>query len=398
MLRLFAMLSLSAVLLAACGGGDSEPDAAERPAAAPQQTVTPTPEPGLARGPVGNGGTLRSSDGKLELRSGGRTGLDVSVKEMAANALDAPKGWKFVTPVYDITARDGERAVTRLNDAIEISFRVSGSATVMYHTGKEWVIVESEADGKGTVTAKTDHLTPYAAARPTGSENPVARLKATATASPAAVRPSVTAPPAPSRTPDAAGTGTAAPGSTTPNASSAAPTATATPSAVPTNPEDALRQAVQKFKNKQVKITSAQQYNGTGTVPLPPTVETAIASVAAQSEVFYGIYNGVNEAITAGATLGGSAAGTFSLLVEPKTTFPASTTDAQAQLAEFFPGAIGPRYSTSVANATTYTYYAVSGATMYVMGYVQYQGLPIAYLVVGTGAYYGYAFSTGTIQ
>ena len=32
------------------------------------------------------------------------------------------------------------------------------------------------------------------------------------------------------------------------------------------------------------------------------------------------------------------------------------------------------------------------------MGYINYQGLPVAFLTVGTGAYYGLAFGTGTLQ
>ena len=381
------------LLLGGCGGDDAgtkpEPTTAVAPTVAPATSV-----PGVASGLLGDGASLRSTDGKLELRTSGKPVLNVSVKVVQNGGPGAPKGWAFATPIYEITARDNERPVTKLNDAFELAFSVtSGPATVMYHDGKDWVILESESDGRGSVTARTDHLTPFVVANPTSGT--VTRVSATATATsavPTALKATQTAQPTQS---GPRPVGTPEPSAT---AIATAPKSSVTASPVDVNmAASALKTVVDRFKGKSVKITGATGYAGTGTIPLPASIETAIASVAAQGELFYGFYKGVNEALTSGATAGG-AAGTFSLLVEPKTTFPATTTEAQAQLATIFPGATGLKYAPSVSSSNTYTYFATSGTTVYVMGYITYQGLPMAFLSVGSGAYYGLAFGTGSLQ
>lgn len=391
---LLSFVGLTICLLAGCGGDDVG-KAPEPTLTAPPTAVPATAEPGVAVGKVGDGASLRSTDGKLELRSDGKPFLTVSVKAIEKGGPAAPKGWAFQTPVYEITARDGERPVTKLSDAFDLTFRVSpGPATVMYHDGKDWVLVESENDGKGSVTARTDHLTPFVVANP--AVGTVTRISATATATssvPTPLKPTQTALSTASTTPLA---GTAEP---LPSPSpSATPKPSATTSPVDTNAaSNAIKNVVDRFKNRAVKTTGASLYAGKGTVPLPPSIETAIASVASQSELFHGMYNGVNEAIASNASMGGVAA-TFSLLVEPRTSFPSNSTDAQTQLAAIFPGATGPKYYQSVSNSTTYTYYAPSGTTMYVMGYIVYQGLPMAFLAVGSGIYYGLAIGTSTLQ
>ena len=385
MKRMFYAVGLClGTLIAACGGDDDASVSAKpTPPPASASPIAST-QPGVARGTLGAGAVLRSTDGKLEVKAAAP--LDVTLK--ATETAGPPKGWTFVAPVYDISAMEGGRQVTALSSPLELSLKVpAGPATVMYYDGKDWVILDSESDGKGAITAKTNHLSAFTAARPAAGT--VTRISATATATS-----SVPTPVKPTPTPIAskpAGTATPEP------SPSPSPSATAKPSAAAGDSAATLSAPVARFKGKSAPITAAAPYAGTGTILLPGIIETAIASVAAQGELFYGLYSAVNEALTSGST-GAGAAGSFSLMVEPRTSFPSNTTDAQASLAAIFPGATGLKYAPSVSNASAYTFYANSGFAIYVMGYINYQGLPVAFLTVGTGAYYGLAFGTGTLQ
>jgi hypothetical protein len=311
---------------------------------------------------------LRSKDGALEIRGSGKSALDVVIKESAALAA-APKGWTLVTPVYEITAKDREREVTKLAEPFELRFKASGSfGTVMYFDGRDWMVVESEADGAGSVTAKTDHLTPYAVGKPVSQGTPAA--KPSATALPSATNPA---------------------GSVTPPTTNVTPGANVTATVAQADPATAaaaLKAAVEKYKAKSVKITGAAGYAGTVNLALPPAMQAAIDVAAAGGTLYYGAYNGVNAAVTTGGAVGG-AGGYFEMLIEPKTTFPANSTDAQKQLAELFPGATGQKYQPMQASATSYSFLAVTAAVSYVMGVELYDGVPIAYCAVGSAQYAG---------
>jgi hypothetical protein len=369
-----------AILFAACGGDDDVAAPAEPTKATASSPAATAAEPGVARGTLGAGAVVRSLDGKLEVR--GTAPLEITLK---VTEVSPPKGWAFITPVFDISVKDGGKPVTSPSSALELSFKVpGGAATVMYHDGKEWVILDSESDGRGSLSAKATHLSAFAAARPAAGT--VTRVSATATATssvPTAVKAtptSIATKPAMSVTPEP----------------SPSPSPTARASTAAGDPTTLLFNAAARFKGKGAPVSGGTNYSGSGSVPLPPNIETAMASVATQGELFYGLYSAVNEVVTAGATIG--APGTFSLLVEPRTTFPGNTTDAQAELAAIFPGATGLKYAPSVANANAYTFYATSGPSIFVLGYINYQGLAIAFMSSGSGAYYGLAFGTGTLQ
>ena len=159
---------------AACGGSQA-PVAAptDIPTTAATATATSSDASELAPGKV-----VRSADGALSIRSSGGIALQVTLKRLTSPPA-APTGWTILDGAYDITARDRERAVTKLDSAIELSFRApGGQAVVMFHDGTQWVIVESERAADGSLVAKTDHLTPYAVAQPSRSFACVRNVKA----------------------------------------------------------------------------------------------------------------------------------------------------------------------------------------------------------------------------
>jgi hypothetical protein len=329
-----AIAILVALAVVAACGGDTKPATKATPA----PTQAPTLEPGTVAGSVGEGRSVRSEDGRLEVRATSGGPLDVTLKPLAS-APAAPRGWQLVGATFEITARDRGRPVTQLAAPLQLRFKASdGVSTVMYFNGKEWILVESEVESGGWVVAQVDHLTPYAAAKP---------MKTTAP--------------------------------TGGNASSTAQTA--------------LEAAVERIKNKHVRVSGASTYIAGSGVALPPAIQAALSSVAAGGAVYYGLYGGVNEALTSSAG-SGAPAGTFSLLIEPQPSFPANQSEAQFELAAIFPGAGAGRYTPAVQSQNAYTYYGTLGSTAFTMGFVQYQGLSFAFVASGTGNYYATAIST----
>ena len=342
-------LALSGLAAAACGG-DSGDRALTPTQAAPSLTntiavqPTPTAEPGLVSGEVRSGRGLRSADGRLEVRTSGATALDVSVRIMGV-APEAPKGWVLAGPVYDISARERERTVTKLPQSFELRFKTEGPAVVMYYDGKNWVVVETEPDGDGMAVASVDHLTPYALVSPAKS-----MTTATPSASPAAT--------------------------STPEATVSATEATA-----------ALEAVLPKYKGHQVRVSWAGGYSGAAATTFPPAVLDEVSrSAALGGSLCYGVYGGVNAAVTSSAGTA-NLSGSLTVLVEPRIAFPVSSTDAQEQLAAIFPGAMGMRYANVSSSASAYTYLASANGVTYVLGFVLYDGLPVAYLSVGSGSY-----------
>lgn len=356
--------------MAACGGAGGEEPA---PTAA-SATPTATPDPLLVSGRVGGGGALRSQDGRLEVRSSGRTILDVEVRAMTGPA--APTGWTLLSPVYEITARDNGRPVTKLAQPFDLAFRVpEGAATVLVLSDGRWEVVESQRTADGTLVATVDHLTPYAVARPsvTNATTPVPTEAAATTPTPraTATRPASKTPTIPP---------TVTPATTPAVAQTAAEAAKA-----------AVEAAIAQYKNRKLVVTGASGYQGSGVVALPDVLDAEIEqAVTITGQLSYGLYSGVNEALSVTATATGTG-GSFTLLIEPKTTFPANTSDAQTQLADYFPGATNIVYMPVAATSTAYIYTAFANASTYVMGFVLYEGVPIAFLSTGSGDYYDIA-------
>ncbi len=236
-------------------------------------------------------------------------------------------------------------------ELIKLRFDVSTDrpVTVLVHNGAAWEIVPSESDADGKLVADVDHLTPYVTGSPTQDK---ARAAPTA---------------APKITPGARVTVTSAPTSSS-------------------DAQAALESAVAAVKGKKIKITSAAGYTGSLYVALPGYLQTSLNAIGTSGVTYYGLYNAVNEAISAQAK-GGAASGALTLLVEPKTTFPANATDAKNSLATTFAGIPVSSLAQSRAESTAYVFYGASGNTAYSIGYISYNGVPLAYGMVGSGSY-----------
>ncbi len=373
--RLFiAGIVVASLFAAACGSGEEEMPASTTPGA----SSTPTSEPGLATGRVLAGQALRSADGRLEVEGTGRTALDVTIRE-SKSPPSAPKGWQLVTPVYDVAAREpvSGTLLTQLKEPFELRFTTTESlATLMYFDGDSWEMVRSDLTN-GVVEARIDHLAPYAAAKPAnaGARN------AAATASP--TRPIATA-----RTQTASQpTGSATLNTGTPTAAPAR-TATSVPTMSPEAVKAALESAVSKYKGGTAKVMGAAASDGTGSLTLPPQVAAALVQAGLYGETSSGLYHGVNEAFTASAPTG-----SFTLLVEPKIEFPSSSSRAQELLAGYFPGAAGVAYVAIQSGPATYTYQGANGSAFFVLGFVQQDGVPLAFLGTGSGGFVSVAVS-----
>jgi hypothetical protein len=232
----------------------------------------------------------------------------------------------------------------------------------MVNDGKSWEIVESEFDSDGNITAAVDHFTNYGVGAPQQS-------KVTPPATAGTPRVTVT------RTQSAA---------TTRTPQVTAVTATVSASAA----ESALSNAAKVLKGKTVKITSAAGYSGSASVALPSSLQKTLSSVSGSGTAYYGLYNGVNEAITAQAS-GGGASGAMTLLIEPKTSMPATAADAKTKLQSYFPGVtVTLTQAQPTSTGTTgYVFYGTSGNTAYSLGYVSYNGVAMAYAMSGSGTY-----------
>ena len=397
--RSFLLLHVAMTSLAiiACGGGETAaPTAsAEVPTSAATPAATTSDASELAPGKV-----VRSADGALSIRSSGGVALQITLKRLTSPPA-APTGWTILDGAYDITARDRERAVTKLDSTIELSFRTpGGQAVVMFHDGTQWVIVESERAADGSLVAKTDHLTPYAVAQPkTGSSPKQTSGFTPPSVTPAASRtpvsvpadgasrtveaptalPSTTAVSRPSELPSPAATIGTAVGLVTPGATLTA-LARGTPVATPAllagsegEAKSALEATVAKFKGRKALATNASSYSG-----------TIIGSIT--STMYYGLYGGVNEVVTNGPTTS-AMTGSYAFLSEPKTVMPANSTDAQSQLAAIFPGATGVKYKPVQESAMSYIYLYQIATTYATIGFSLVNGVPIAYMAWGTGSY-----------
>lgn len=295
-------------------------------------------------------GFVESADGKLRVI--GKSQLAISLKSMS-NPPATPAGWEMIGPVFDVTAQDRQRRpVQKLAAALRLRFDVPANrpATVMVYGDQGWEIVPSEMDADGRLVADVEHLTPYVAAAPT--QNNAARGAAT-------IVPKITP----------------------------SPRATVITATVPAgDAKTALESAATPVKGKSVKVTSASGYTGSLYVALPGWLQSTVDTVGASGAAYYGFYNVVNEAFTAQAK-GTAASGNLTLLVEPKTSFPASAADAQTSLATLFAGVPVSTLKQTRADSTTYIFYATSGNTAYSAGYFSYNGLVLAYAMVGNGAY-----------
>jgi hypothetical protein len=382
----FVIISLAIITLLSCaqiGGDTSLPtEAPLPPTAAPTQALsiptfppllTPTdrpPEPtatlvvqtNIGEGDLELKGFVDSFDGKL--RVSGKLPMLVSLKSITTPPA-APSGWEFLGPVYDVTAQDKTRKpLQKLLGIVTLRFQAprGRAVTIMVNDGKSWEIVESEFDSDGNITAAVDHFTNYGVGAPQQS-------KVTPPATAGTPRVTVT------RTQSAA---------TTRTPQVTAVTATVSASAA----ESALSNAAKVLKGKTVKITSAAGYSGSASVALPSSLQKTLSSVSGSGTAYYGLYNGVNEAITAQAS-GGGASGAMTLLIEPKTSMPATAADAKTKLQSYFPGVtVTLTQAQPTSTGTTgYVFYGTSGNTAYSLGYVSYNGVAMAYAMSGSGTY-----------
>src|SRR5688572_3493670 len=101
--------ALLAVVVVGCGGATDGAQPTPPATAAPTEAPPATPDSRTASGAVGPGKSLHSKDGVLEVAGTGGTELDVTVRELGADAPAAPRGWTVVGDVYEVTAiRAGE--------------------------------------------------------------------------------------------------------------------------------------------------------------------------------------------------------------------------------------------------------------------------------------------------
>ncbi len=374
--------SCLAPMVISCGG--ASPQASSTIAAtagAPTAPPSATSEPGLVTGRFDDGGSLRSADGKLEVKPSRKMPLELTLR-LVDRPPGPPKGWELVSPVFEITAKDQNRAVTKLTAPVDLTFNLGkGSGSVLYYDGHDWQLVDSELTRDGVVTATVDHFTPYTVARPSGSG--AVALPSVSPTSSSTAAPSVAVP---------------SPSSVVPSPSaSRTPSSTAVATVDPAKAQQALEAAVEKLKGKRAKVSGATGYTANVGIALPAALQTALTSLTASADVYYGLYNAINEAITAKAS-GSSANGEFTMLIEPKTTFPANTTEAQAMLTEAFPGAAVVRYTPVTQGPTSYTYYGSNSTTAYAMGVVSANGVTIAYVSTGTADYFSTALSTSAVK
>ncbi|MEX0784149.1 MAG: hypothetical protein WD557_16020 [Dehalococcoidia bacterium] len=363
--RMLAAPLALAVVLAACGGAESEPTPAdtEGPTAAP----SPTAERGGATGEVASGKSLRSSDGRLEVVGTGKTAFDVTVREIEKDAPEEPFGWALVGPVYDITAMEpGKGAIKKLTEPFELRFSLKEAlATVIAYDGDSWVLVPSAMDG-GVLEAETDHLSLFAVVKPS-----IAR----------GATPTATATPTPTPTP--------AEGTPTDGTETRTPLANVTATATPVSAEvaaAALAEAIEKWRAQAATVTGAAGYAGTASMELPAPLEEALAGAGISGELYFGVYGGVNQAFMVGA-MRDTVSGDFTVLIEPKLEFPSSSSEAQRMLAEYFPAATGQQFVAITDLPAMYAYMARSGDTFIVLGFIEHKGVPLAYLSVGSGVF-----------
>jgi hypothetical protein len=365
--RMLIAPALLAAVLAACGGSaTSEPT--PEPTAGSAATATPPGERGIATGQVASGKALRSSDGRLVISGTGKAPLDVTVRELAKDLPDEPFGWELSGPVYDIAATEGSAAVKQLTDPFELRFEVTEPlATVMYFDGQEWSIIESEL-ADGVLTAETDHLSQFAVMT-------LANLRVLT----------------PTRTPTA--TPTPVEGTVTPTRT---PAVSPTPTATPVSPEamaDVLAAEVEKWRKNAALVTGAGAYAGASRMELPAPLQESLEGADLIGDLYYGVFNGVNEVFVVGS-MRETVSGGFTLLIEPKLEFPSSSSQAQRMLAEYFPGATGQTFVAVTELPAMYAYQAAGPFGFMILGFIQHEGVPLAYMSVGSGAFVGPATDT----
>jgi hypothetical protein len=171
------------------------------------------------------------------------------------------------------------------------------------------------------------------------------------------------------------------------------PGAVATLQKVEVSPELAaqvLAAAIQPLKGQAVRVTGAVGYAGSGSVTLPEVIEQALDGVvSAGGTAYYGIYQGVNQAVIAQAA-GANANGTLTALVEIQRAYPSDGASAQSQLAALFPGATCTQPIAAPAGvpelAHSYLFYGAAAETSFLGGFIQYEGISLAFVLAGKGS------------
>lgn len=324
------------------------------PAAAPTATINPQASPQASQTAEGTDlmarGYVDSGDGKL--RVSGKSPLTVTITEVRTPP-PAPEGWELVTPVFDITACDRQkRAVSRLPDPVDLRFDLGGNpaATIMYFDGQVWQMMPSELDSQGRLTAQVDHFTPYAAGKPTNMKK----------ANPA----------------NSGGARTPAGGP------SAQPTVMVAPGLV----GDGGERAERGDQGAEGQGDQAHLGHGLQRPRLRGHAARAPGCARRRGQRLLWPLQRRQRGGTVEAGGSGGKSGALTLLVEPKTTMPTSAAAAQDQLAKLFPG-VAVSLTQVEASSTGYVFSGASGNTAYSLGYVSYQGVPLAYALSGSGSY-----------
>jgi len=174
------------------------------------------------------------------------------------------------------------------------------------------------------------------------------------------------------------------------------PGANVTAEAAPVAPQqaqEALSAAIKALKGNEVRVSTAQGYTGSASLPLPPAMQNAFSAVlGADATGYYGTYGALNIAVTATGA-GGQASGALTLLVEPKAASPANAEQAQAQLKQFFAGvtvALTPVPQVeNLGLPAGYAFYGLGSNTAYLLGFATVEGKTVAYAISGSGSYQG---------
>jgi hypothetical protein len=120
-------------------------------------------------------------------------------------------------------------------------------------------------------------------------------------------------------------------------------------------------------------------------VPPPNYLQSFVDTVSVNGVAYYGLYNALNKVIPAQAKSASRNQSALTLLVEPKTAMPANATDARTVLASAFAGIPIASPMQARADSTAYVFCGTSGNMVYGAGYISYNGLALAYEMVGSG-------------
>lgn len=358
------VVSLLAMAVIACGGGDDSGDADVRPL---QETATPasppTKVPGVELAPfkeidAGGGLTLASSGGPTLM----------VVVEKVDPAATTPLGWRISGAVRSIEARKQGRLLTSFDAALELRFTEKATlARVMRQENGQWVFAESTVNGDGTVSALITRPGTFAVMTYVRKTNidlagrfaptPAAEAVARHTLTPAT--PTITPKPSVNK-------------SQTPY-----PTSTARPTITPTPVRGS--EELDALARKEIKTLTRRLLGH------EPVIETVlpyeIVVGGSRTTMFYATYEGANELIVnshEGLFVGGGY-----IIIEPQYSLPATAESAEAELLDLFPGMRDHTFKQEPNLGTLIFTAAEAGGQFYTLGFSMIGGVPVAFVASG---------------